>query len=142
MLDHVAPPQALAAPPPLPTSNKIIFWATLGATTAETLPTLYEAFQYLPRTAGSTEDADFWLLVQGSSMQAIGFIVSALAVRDGTSRSNAERIWVYAVSATGFLCILGAIIAYPLAPLAVSTLLNCTGGAMQAFLVVYLLLPA
>ncbi|KAI1462707.1 hypothetical protein F4805DRAFT_6519 [Annulohypoxylon moriforme] len=87
-------------------------------------------------TPGSTNDSDFWWLVQNSMMQILGLILAVCNIPQKSAEKSAAWICALLLTCFGILCTVAAIPAYLYLPTMWSSLLS--SGATIAQIVVML----
>lgn len=69
-------------------------------------------------------------------MQTLGLVAAAISTFKDPYFSAYGRGWMLTMLGLGFCCVVGAVVLYTVVPTEWSALINCTGGALQAFVVV------
>jgi hypothetical protein len=94
------------------------------------------AWKATPNVKGSWDDADFFMTIQSSVMNALG-IYTTCQPTFSQPASTAKR-WVQCFAALGILCAFGAIGMYGTLPTMWSALLSFLSSVIQAFMTMQL----
>jgi hypothetical protein len=99
---------------------------------------LIPAWQRSPDLAGSTADADFWLLLQSSAMQLLGLFTAVYPL--WASIKTASWRWMQILIILGCACALAAVPIYVRLPTMWSAVVSFLGTAAQAYMTLQLAL--
>lgn len=116
----------------LPTLNAVVSIVTLLAA----LP-LVPAWSHSLPQPGSTDDTDFWLMLQSSTMQLLGLFTAVFPIYHRRSHGAAWN-WSILFTAAGSLSAVAAIPAYLYLPTFWSGLLSFIGAGAQVYLALQL----
>src|SRR6202007_2604109 len=94
-------------------------------------------YRYSEHKPGTTEDADFWFLIQASAIQMLSISMSCIPLYN-TSQLP-KRVWI-PLTIIALLCTLLAIPLYTYLPTEWSNFLSMIGGSIQAFMVLQIAL--
>jgi chromate transport protein ChrA len=109
-----------------------ILWSALFSCAVTSIAFFALGYANSPHLQGTTNDADFWFLIQATIMQLLGLIVSALLER----KSGGLPKWRWALpTAIAGACSITAIPLYLVVPTEWSSFLSLVAGATQSFMV-------
>ncbi|KAK0516359.1 hypothetical protein JMJ35_000962 [Cladonia borealis] len=107
-----------------------------------TIPTTALGWRYLPHQPGTTQDADFWFLIQSSWITILGFAVLAIPIWRTKTFSAKARFWVWGLLITGSLCVALSPLVYLFEPTEWSQFMSIVSGIVQVFLTLQIALVA
>ena len=101
---------------------------------------LVPAWRRSGQKAGSSTDADFWLLLQTTSMQLLSLFTTLAPLYGRNSEHSLPwpLIWTRVLGVLGFCCSAGAVPLYLFVPIFWSSALSFLGSAFQTGLVLQL----
>jgi hypothetical protein len=117
-------------------------WLTFIASVIVTLPTCAIAVRSSPHTSGTAQDAGFWFLMQGSSMQLLGLLTTGIPMWRGKELSGHSWYWTWGFMGLAIGCVIAAPISYCKVPIEWSSLLSVMAGIVQAFVVLQITIMA
>jgi hypothetical protein len=106
-------------------------------TTVAGVPIFALGYRYSEHKPGTTEDADFWFLIQASAIQMLSISMSCIPLYN-TSQLP-KRVWI-PLTIIALLCTLLAIPLYAYLPTEWSNFLSMVGASIQAFMVLQIAL--
>jgi hypothetical protein len=96
---------------------------------------VYKAWEYSPHEPGTVKDADFWFLLQGSSMQLLGIAAIIFSLTQSSTLPKQPRTWTLTFVVTSSGSTVAPILLYLYAPTEWSSMLAFAGSAMQALVI-------
>jgi len=99
-----------------------------------TIPGL-KAWQYSTHEPGTARDADFWFLVQGSTMQLLGLLTIIIPLVGSHRMLTRQWFWTWGFVGTSFACAVAAVPIYLHYSTACSSTLAFIASAAQGFVV-------
>jgi len=108
-----------------------IVWLTFIATALTGVLSLPQAYKFSSTERGLTTDADFWFLLQASSFQFCGLVVTGLTLWKDASK------WNWVPIGLGLACSVGGPVLYCRTLPFYGVLLNALGGFLQAIVVMW-----
>ncbi|KAB8342798.1 hypothetical protein FH972_022396 [Carpinus fangiana] len=118
----------------------IMMWATFVATVVCSLPTFALGWQHSTHGHGTTQDSDFWFLVQSSIMQFLGTLTVAIPTHLDTNLFGTARWFTWIALCLTSMCSIVAPVLYLHLPTEWSQLVSIMGGSIQAFVTLQLAL--
>lgn len=98
-------------------------------------------FKASPAEPGTTKDADFWFLLQGSVMTLLSVVLTCIPLwKMSWLTPSAFWVWLFAILATA--CTIASCVIYTLAPTGWSALVAFAGSFATAALTIELVLAA
>jgi hypothetical protein len=114
------------------TDGAFILWSTLFGCAVTCTVFFALGYAHSPHLQGTTNDADFWFLIQSTIVQLLGLVVSALIER----KSGGLPKWRWALpTAIAGACSIIAIPLYLVVPTEWSSFLSLVAGATQSFMI-------
>lgn len=110
----------------------LILWSTLFVWAITSTALFGLGYARSPHLQGSTNDPDFWFLIQGSVVQLLGLVISALLERKNGNLPVWR--WVFPTGIAG-VCSITAIPLYLVAPTEWSSFLSLAASSAQSFMV-------
>lgn len=100
------------------------------------MPLVAQGFLCSPHQHGTVADADFWFLIQNSSMSVLGILTMAKPFR------KRQIFWMWGPMAAAVVCAVLAPVFYLRIPTEWSALMSVFAGAIQAFVTLQIALLA
>ena len=108
----------------------IICAVSLGCTVP-----VFVAWSRFPNAHGTTQDADFWMLLQSSVMQLLNLLTIVYPASQKSLMHWRPWFWAWMYAMTSCLCLLAATALYVLVPVKWSAVLSFGGSVAQALLI-------
>lgn len=128
---------------PKPQSTLIaMMWGTFLVIFVITFPTLALGWMHSPHQPGTKNDADFWFLIQSSSMAVLSIFMMALPIWNGNNLQRASKTSLWLFMIVGIIAALIAPVMYLYVPTEWSAFLSILAGTVQTFATLQLALTA